>query len=66
MLHGTGFFDIAATLADNDAEFNFPICLDRAARDPDLVIRTYNGGGPFVEDDRLGGTVAPVSAAWSA
>ena len=53
VLHGVRLIDVAPAFADDHAEFDFPIGLERAARDLDVVIGAADGTGPFAEDDRL-------------
>src|SRR5262245_51076544 len=57
-------------LADHDAEFDFPVRLDRAARQFDVVVRPDDAGGGLHEDDgffrnghaRFGGMIGVVQA----
>ncbi len=65
-----GLLDVLSALADDHAKLDLPIGLDRSARDLDIVVRTADGRGPLVEDDRLlrdcgarlGGVVGIVQA----
>ncbi len=45
--------DITRMLADDDAEFDFPVELGRALRDHGVVVRPADAGRRLVEDDRL-------------
>ncbi|RMS89983.1 hypothetical protein ALP57_200100 [Pseudomonas coronafaciens pv. oryzae] len=70
VLHCIGFVDVTPALAYHDAHFHFPVGLERATRDLDVIVRAADGAGPFIEDDRLfrdfhigfGGVVGVVQA----
>jgi hypothetical protein len=66
MIERLGFRDIFGRLADHHAKFDFPVGLFRTARDQHD--RHWVQQWPMVAFMKMigsGGTVAPVSAAWS-
>src|SRR5262245_30729826 len=54
MVEGCIALDIAAGLADHDAEFDFPIRLLRVARDHHWIIRAADARNRLGEEDWLG------------
>ncbi|MNV74825.1 hypothetical protein D3C71_1680770 [compost metagenome] len=53
MVHGLGLLDIRRGLADHHPELDFPVGLDRAARNAHIVVRSHDGRSPLVEHHRL-------------
>ena len=49
------FFDVAAALAHDESDFDFPIEFDRILRHHDVVVGADDAVGELVEQDRLGG-----------
>ena len=52
---GVGLGDVAGFLADDDAQFDFPIGLEGAAGEDDIVIGAADGGGGLHEEEGFGG-----------
>src|SRR6185369_10867929 len=69
-LQRVGLVDVARLLADDDAELDLPVALERALRQHDGVVRADDRAGRLHEDDRLlrdrgaglGGVVRVVEA----
>ena len=55
VIQGVGLVDIGGASADHHAELDLPVALDRAARQPDLIVRPDDRAGVLHEHDRLRG-----------
>ena len=53
MVHRVCLVDIGARFADDDTQFNLPICFGRSARNLNVIIRANYRRRPFVENNRL-------------
>jgi hypothetical protein len=65
VLERVGLVDVARLCADDDAELDLPVALDRVLRQHDGVVAADDALVGFMKMIGSFGIAAPVSAAWS-